>query len=169
MRLLPWQDDRQMLAEVSPWEDWDLTDRVIAPVTAVFIAAGHGGGRDHREGRYPKNTPSPDAMIQEHVGEYSSSNKAISTARYHRIADWALELGTAMLTSGRTKLLKDPPRAIPPPHVLVATVEWFKRRNGRAPEGADFGRRGLPPTSVVDEVFGGVPGLMLASSSLVGI
>lgn len=158
-----------MLAEVSPWEDWDLANTVIAPVTAVFIAAGHGGGKDHREGRYPKNIPSPDEMIQDHVGQYSSSNTAISTARYHRVADWALELGTALLTSGRTKLLKDPPTATAPPHVLVATVEWFKRRNGREPVGEDFGGHGLPPTAVVNEVFGGVSGLMLAANSLAGI
>lgn len=158
-----------MLAEVSPWEDWDWADTVIAPVAAVFIAAGHGGGKDHREGRYPKDTPSPDTMIQDRVGEYSSSHKAISTARYHRIADWALELGTALLTAGRTKLLSNPPRAVVPPHVLVATVQWFKRRNGRDPAGVDFGRRGLPPASVVDEVFGGVSGLMLAANSLAGL
>ena len=168
MRILPWQDDRQMLAEVSPWDDWQFAADSVAPVAASFIVAGRGSGKDHRRGRFPRNTPSPDTMIQDHVGAYSSSPSAISTARYHRVFDWALELGTALLTTGRTKLRKDPPPAVPPPRVLVATVEWFRCRHGRVPEDKDLGGKGLPPASVVDEVFGGMEGLMLAADALAG-
>ena len=168
MRIAPWHDPRQMLSEVSPWNDWLFAKRISA-VTAKFIAAGHSkGGKRGQRGRYPQDTPTPDFLIRKHVGGYDSNPASMSVARYHRIFDWTLAMGTSLLTSGRTKLLSKPPKLMPPASVLVSTVEWFRSRIGRTPEDKDFGHRGLPPMRTVRVVFGGTGGLILAANSLVG-
>ena len=167
MRIAPWHDPRQMLSKVSPWDDW-LFAKSMSRLTARFIMAGHGAGRPRRYGgRYPR-TATPDMVIEERVGDYDSSPTTIAVARYHRIADWTLAMGQALLTAGRTGLRRKPSPAVPSANVLVSSVEWFRSREGCTPREADFGLNGMPPIKVVDKVFGGYGGLILAANSLVG-
>lgn len=167
MRVPIWHDERQMYADVSPWEDWRFAVS-IAPIAARFVAAGHGGGKSKQYGRYPRNTPTPDALIDNHVGEYSSNYKSISVARYHRIFEWVLELGTLMLTAGRTSLKRNLPTPVCPAYVVVATAEWFRTRNNRDPTKKDLGTKGMPSVAIVEEEFGSIDGLVFAMKAVAG-
>lgn len=167
MRVPLWHDKRQMFAEVSPWEDWGFAVS-IAPVAARFISAGHGGGKSKQHGRYPRNTPTPDALIDERVGGYSSNPQSIGVARYHRIFEWVLELGTLMLTAGRTSIKRQLPTPVCPAYVMVATAQWFRTRNNRDPAQDDLGLNGMPPTYLIDEEFGSVEGLVFAMKAVAG-